>query len=145
MWKGEISTAMKTQTKNGKQYYLHQDAGGKRIWKPVVTTSDLSIDDIQDSSSRTTVQATVANVKFHPCRVTSSVTGMGNSVQHTYSVNGNGEIELDLNIQWSSRRPSELIRVFVNQGTVHQQSFQIEIDDQGNGDVLVGSAKVTSS
>lgn len=70
---------------------------------------------------------------------------MGNSVQHTYSVNGNGEIELDLNIQWSSRRPSELIRVFVNQGTVHQQSFQIEIDDQGNGDVLVGSAKVTSS
>ncbi len=135
---------MKTQTKNGKQYYLHQDAGGTRIWKPVPTTSDLQIDDVQDSQTHTKILATVRKVKSFPCRVSTSITGMNNNVQHTVSNNGN-DIKLEIDIQWNSRRTEETLRVFVNVGTVHSQSFHVKIDDQGNADVLIGSAKVTVS
>lgn len=69
---------------------------------------------------------------------------MNNNVQHTVSNNGN-DIKLEIDIQWNSRRTEETLRVFVNVGTVHSQSFHVKIDDQGNADVLIGSAKVTVS
>lgn len=133
---------MQTKTVNGQQYYLHRAAGGKNIWKPVssLNQSDMTIVNVAENQN-TDIEVLINNVKRLPPTIATSVTGQS-AIMHNYSVNGN-TLEVTLTIQWNNRRPTETIRVFVNNGSVDAQSFQIEIDDQGYASVLTGSAKVT--